>query len=315
MRPWRPAAACALGVAALLHTPVAPCAEAPQPIPALLEACAARLEVERDIGVERVFAACPQVEGAFGADGVRPWLPIDWRTHGEELSADSLRALASLLRELGATPARDRPDPRLLAQVLAESVVESGAGDGFWRRLLRWLRTVATASAADAQSRPFTDWLRAGNRAEIFWTVTGYVALLLALVFAAWIVRGELRMLRFGRRAPAAAAAAPLLAALPADAEFDLAGAPLAERPALLLRRLTATLAVQPGLLRTDAWTVDELLASRPFADRERSAQLELLARVAEAVRYAPRVPDEATLRAATLAGESLCGLRVGPAP
>jgi hypothetical protein len=300
-------AACALAAGGAWSALAAPAPGADRSVPALLDACAARLDAERDIGVARVLAACPEVERAFADGAVRPWLPTDWRRHGEDLSAGSLRELASLLRETRAAPAGAPPDPALLAQVLAGNAASADDDVGAWRRFLRWLRAAAGLGSAGPQDGRFADWLRSGGRAETFWTLAGYVAFALALAFSAWIVRGELRALGFGRRGggplePSSPGAVP-----PAAPGVDHAAAPLAERPGLLLRRLAAALAARQGLLRSEAWTVDELLAARPFADDERARQLTMLARVAESARYAAEAPDTATLREATLAGETLC--------
>ncbi len=294
-------------------------AAAPRPAaepasPALLEACAARLDGERDIGLARVLAVCPEIERAFADRRVQAWLPGGWRSHGEDFSAGSLRELATLLREAEVAPAGRAPDPALLARILAEHSERAGDDTGPWRRFLRWLRSIASRARADTADAPLDDWLQSGSRAESFWTVSGYVAFVVALAFVALIALGELRARgRVGRRAgahggPTAAAAAPAATAA------DLASVPLAERPGLLLRRIVAALVARPELARGEACTVGELLAARPFADAERAAQLVLLARVAEAVRFSPELPDAATLRAATVAGESLCrGLESAP--
>lgn len=274
---------------------------------AVLEACAARLDVERDIGVARVFDACPEVASAFESELVRPWLPLEWRTHGEDLSAGSLRELASLLREAQAAPAGGTaPDRALLAAVIAENSHWSRAGPGLWQRMLAWLRATAGRTPSEPQGVAFVDWLRSVEGAQRFWTLTGYAAFALTLLFALWVIGGELRALRKALRRTASAATAFSATFGRAAAPVDANDVPLVERPSLLLARVVAALAERAGLLRSEAQTVDELLAAHPFADVERAARLALLARVAEAVRYAPAPPDAQTLREATRAGESL---------
>lgn len=322
MRRWRRATACALAaalgalvVAGPRGVSAAPGTAAGRSIPALLEACAARLDGERDIGIARVFVVCPEVERAFADPVVRSWLPVGWRSHGEDLSAGSLRELAALLREAEVAPAGRMPDRALLAPILAEYAGRAGDGTGPWGRFLRWLRSIASRSSADAPATQLPDWLGSGSRAERFWTATGYVVFMIALGFVVWIARGELEALgRVWRRAGAQGRPPGGSAALAAPTA-ESAAAPLAERPGLLLRRVVAALVAQPGLVRAEACTVGELLAARPFADDERAAQLALLASVAEAVRFSPQMPDAATLRAATAAGEALCRQLAEPAP
>lgn len=294
----------ALAGAALPAAPVTSVAEAGRSIPARLETCAARLDSERDIGLGRVLAACPEIESSFADAALRPWLPADWREHAEDLSAGSLRELAALLREGRRASASAPPDRALLAEILAENAGQAGDEASLWRRFLRWLRASVGLDAVPPEAPP-SDGPLASGRAAAFWTVLGYVAFAFSMAFALWIVRGELRAFVSSRRRAAAPEPSPDVPAVRAVAALEHA-APLAERPGLLLRRLTALLAGRPGLLRIEAWTVPELLAARPFADGERMAQLAQLARVAEAVRYSPAAPDAARLREATLAGEAL---------
>ena len=63
-----------------------------------MDACRARLDARVDVGIERIQQRCPELLPALENAPWRDLLPHALRERREEISAESLRALAELVR-------------------------------------------------------------------------------------------------------------------------------------------------------------------------------------------------------------------------
>ncbi len=110
----------------------------------VVDACRARLDARSDIGIERIQKRCPELLPALERAPWRDLLPRSLRERREELSAESLRALAELVRESGqAVPpggASTVPATDQLATVLEELGARGQQGATRWERFKRWLK-------------------------------------------------------------------------------------------------------------------------------------------------------------------------------
>ena len=76
----------------------------------VVESCRARLDPRVDIGTERVARRCPELIPALEKAPWRDLLPSTLGQRNEEISADSLRALAELVRH-ASDPGQRRAAP------------------------------------------------------------------------------------------------------------------------------------------------------------------------------------------------------------
>lgn len=282
---------------------------ADDPALAALDACRARLNPRTDVGLERIETRCPDLMRTIEQ---APWyalVPPDLRARRDELSAEGLRALGELVRGANREAAsRDAPDVAELAPLLAELGTPGQQGATRWERFKRWLQ-----AKFERRQEPDDEesWLkRLGRQFETsegvarLITYTGYV-LLGALV--ALVIVTELRAAGvFGGRRREARTATPMMGMRRRLRLEDIAQAPLADRPGLLLRLLGE------ALTRTERLPAPEGLTATAIAHRARLEEpddrrvLQTVATVADAVRYGPRLPPDETLESASQAATSL---------
>src|SRR5919109_130952 len=166
---------------------------ADDPALAALEACRARLDPRTDIGFERIAARCPDLKSALES---APWyalLPGDLEQRRNDISAESLRELAALVRaSQGETTARAAPDVKRLAPVL-EGLGEQGEeGATRWERFKRWMQD-KLQKRAEAENDEDESWLQKLRRqfetsegvAQAI-TVTGYVLMAVLVMLVIW---------------------------------------------------------------------------------------------------------------------------------
>ena len=67
----------------------------------VVEACRARLDPATDLGLERIQKRCPELLPALASAPWRDLLPQTLRERRDEISAESLRVLAELVRKAG----------------------------------------------------------------------------------------------------------------------------------------------------------------------------------------------------------------------
>jgi hypothetical protein len=278
---------------------------AADPALGVVDACRAKLDARTDLGVERVQRRCPELLPALERAAWRELLPKTLRQ--EDISADSLRALSELVRQSQSNaPAAVTLDDAQLARALAALGQQGQDGATRWERLKRWIKARFETRKSDAEPgwlSKLTSRIRTSEGVIEAITYVGYAAVA-ALVF--YVIFAELRAAGiFGglrhsaeRRHPAAEWRRRLMLA-------DVGAAPLAERPGMLLRLLGEALTRAHRLPAADGLTANAIVRRAQIGDEER-AELARVARVADAVRYAPARPDEAALEGTVGVAKSL---------
>jgi hypothetical protein len=277
----------------------------------ILEACRAKLDDRVDVGLARIAKRCPELLPALQKAPWRSLLPLDMQQAGvgdrrDDISAQSLRELAELVRESNAANAsRPAPDVARLAPVLAALGEQGQQGATRWERFKRWLRDKLQRDRKEGEE----SWLEELGQefqtsegvARII-TYSGYALVGLLVLFVVW---SELRAagLFGGRRAAGARTAAGEWRRRLQLA--DVMQAPLAARPGLLLKLLGEALTRAQRLPAAEGLTASALVRQARLEDLER-AQLEQVARTAEAVRYSPATPADEKLEGAVSTARSL---------
>ena len=274
----------------------------------VIEACRARLDPRVDVGIERVQKRCPELLPALAISPWRDLLPHDLRARREEISADSLRAMAELLRQANtAGPTRTAPRQDLLGPVLAELGEQGREGVTRWERFKRWLKQKLENRKDDDEAGWLEKWSRQFRTSEGVaraLTYAGYASLAALVLFVIW---GELRaagllggVRRAARRAnPAAEWRRRLMLA-------DVNAAPLADRPGMLLRLLGEALTRARRLPAAEGLTARAIARRAELDSAEERAELERIAATADDIRYADRRLADATLEGAVAAAKTL---------
>jgi len=288
-----------------------------------IDACAARLDREVDVGYERIAARCPELSQRLAAAGVDRWLPGSWRDPHNDLSAGGLEELRTALeRERAVSTVSRAPRP----EELKAALLEMGAGGheraGMWRRFLNWLRAVVSARGQPQGPGLLARLISRVGLPETLIQITTYVAFGVTLALALLVLGNELRaagIFKSAARQDEDTAAA--IAAEPGELQWqDVERASPSERPrvllTLLIERLTRLEALPParGLTTRE---VTRALRLGHIEDAQRVAQL---AGVAERVRYAKQPVSAADLGQALETGRALLeglGARrpISPAP
>jgi hypothetical protein len=297
----------ALLAAILALGAVAPAATGPATAAAIaaatqLDACAQRLDAARDVGVARIMARCPELARAWQRDGAAFGLPRNWRDVGGEVSADSLRELARLLRATAALPPRETNTATPLRVATLDAVLADWPpfeDAGLIARVLRWIRARVGADPTLVEPKAGGDSRDQSRFGAWMARVLPWVALLATLALLVWVLQRERRAAHAARASHGSApGSSPDVAAT-----SHAAAAPVS--PGDWLAVLAARLAAR-GLLRHPAGaTSREILAAAP-SDARLATQWTLLATVADEARYAPRPPDPGRRSAALAAGLAL---------
>ena len=302
------AAALSLGVGAAAGPAVAD--DALAGVLRTLDACAARLDRELDVGYERIIARCPDLPRSLAASGADVWLPPSWHDARNDLSAGSLKELrTALARERAAAPDGHRPEVGHLQAVLAALGTPGQERRGFWHRIAEWLRAIAAERARPQEPGFFARMVSRIGLPQTLIEIAVYVAVALMIGLAAWIISHELRtagVLRRRTRAAAAHGLAPSAEGAALHAERDLELAALSEQPRLLLTLILERLSRVQGLLRPRSLTTRELTSSVRLPDDSDRRRLERLASVAEQVRYAAQPVSAVQITQALTAGRTL---------
>jgi hypothetical protein len=285
---------------------------AQDPSLAVVEACRDRLDARRDVGLDRIEKRCPELIPAIERAPWRNLVPSDLRSRRDELSAESLRALVELVRAAEREVAsREAPRLERLAPVLAELGEQGQQGASRWERFKRWLKSKyerrKPAENEDSWRNRLRRQFQTSEGVAQAITYVGY-ALMTALVLL--VIWSELRaagLLRRRRReAPRGfARGGPWR---PRLTLADVAGAPLRDRPGLLLKLLGEALTRADRLPAADGLTASELARRARLEDGDDREALVSLSRIAEVARYAPEPPSPETLEDAERSGRGLLG-------
>jgi hypothetical protein len=278
-----------------------------------LDACRARLDPGTDIGFERIERRCPELLGELQRAPWYPLLPPDLQQRRNEVSAESLRQLAELVRAsqgAGTPPQRQAPDVARLGPVLDALGEKGQEGASRWERVKRWFQEKLERRQA-VQDDDEDSWLdelgrkfrtSEGVAQAITWAGYGLVTLLvLMVVYSELRAAGLLGGTRREARTPDPRSGWRRRLQL-----ADVSAAPLADRPGLLLRMLGEALSRARRLPAPDGLTASAI-ARRARLDEEADRQeLQAIAVTADAVRYGASPPPVDSIEGAANSARSL---------
>ena len=275
-----------------------------------VDACRARLDARVDVGIERVRRRCPELIPALEKAPWRELLPHTLEQRREEISAASLDALAELVRHAGDSQARRAaPSAASLAPVLAELGEKGQQGVTRWERFKRWLKEKFEDRKDQDEAGWLEKWSRQFKTSEGVAKAITYLGYCLVVALALFVILSELRaagLLGGVRRA--AARATPAAAWRRRLMLADVAAAPLADQPGMLLGLLGEAL-TRARRLPAAAGLTAGAIARRALLDT--ASDREELARVAataDEVRYAGRLPPDAALAGTVSVAKALLG-------
>ena len=269
----------------------------------VVEACRARLDARSDVGIERIQKRCPELLPALAAAPWRELVPRTLRERREEISAQSLGALIDLVRGAAeAAPSGETSARKISTQPLAAVLDELGArgqqGATRWERFKRWLQELREGKEkTEDEESTLEKWSRQLSTSEGIARVITWIGYGLLGALVLFVVVAELRAAGlFGARRRAAERRRP-------EAEWrrrlmlaDVAAAPLAERPGMLLKLLGEALTRAHRLPAADGLTAGAI-ARRAQLDAETDREeLAGVAQTSERIRYAGQVPPEPAL-------------------
>lgn len=268
----------------------------------VVEACRARLDARSDIGIERIQKRCPELLPALERAPWRDLVPRTLRERREEISARSLGALIELVRGTAvAVPPGETAAREISTQPLAAVLEELGArgqqGATRWERFKRWLKELRDGKETKDEEGALEKWSRQISTSEgvarvITWVGYGLLGALVLLVIVAELRAAGL----FGARRRAAERRRPETEWRRRLMLADVAAAPLAERPGLLLKLLGEALTRAHRLPAADGLTAGAI-ARRAQLDAESDREdLAGVAATSERIRYAGQVPPESAL-------------------
>jgi hypothetical protein len=271
-------------------------------------ACRARLTPATDVGIERIQKRCPELMTALASAPWRDLLPGTLRERREAITAGSLRALEELVRQSGndarqrAAPNREKLDP-----VLAELGTKGQEGVTRWERFKRWLKEKLDKRTDDDEASALEKWSRQFQTSEgIAQTITylGYVMVGALVLFVIWSELRAAGLVGGTRRArarsdPAAQWRRRLMLA-------DVAAAPLADRPGMLLRLLGEALTRAERLPAAEGLTAAAIVRRASLDSENERAELGQVADTADTVRYGNRKLSDDKLEGAVTAAKAL---------
>ena len=274
----------------------------------IVEACSEKLDARTDVGIERIQKRCPELMPALASAQWRELLPPTLRERRDEISAESLRALVTLVKQSqdGASrreaPTRDRLDP-----VLADLGDTGNKGVTRWERFKRWLKDKLDNREEDDETGWIEDLARQLKTSEgvaQFITWTGYVMVGVLVGFVIWAELRAAGLLGGARRAssrgnPAAEWRRRLQL-------VDVAKAPLAERPGMLLRLLGEALTRSQRLPAAEGLTAAAIADRARLESAEEREDLRRVGATADAVRYAPSAPPDEAIEGTVDAAKAL---------
>ena len=274
----------------------------------IVEACRARLDARVDVGIERIQKRCPELLPALAGAPWRDLLPLTLRERREEISAESLQALAELVRQSrdGASrreaPTRDRLEP-----VLADLGDKGEEGVSRWERFKRWLKDKLENRQEDDESSWIEKMARQFKTSEgvaQFITYAGYVMVGVLVGFVIW---SELRAAGlFGGVRRGLARARPVAEWRRRIVLADVAKAPLAERPGMLLRLLGEALTRAQRLPAADGLTASAIAARARLDSNGEREELRHVGATADAVRYAAASPTDEAIEGSVATAKAL---------
>jgi hypothetical protein len=276
----------------------------------LLDACAARLDRDVDVGFDRIAARCPELPGALARSGFDRWLPDGWRDARNDLSAGGLEELRLLLeREIAPRQAGRTPDVGRLHEILTEIGPSAAARGGLLDRIRNWLRKIGTQNAEPEGPGWFSRTVSRIGLPQTLVRLVTYASLAVLIVLAALILANEVRasgVLRRRARVGREAAGGLREAMRRPLSMQDIERAAPAARPGLLLELILERLGRLRAIDSARSRTVRELNALVSAARHEDRRLLFELASTAERVRYGGAAASAVDVTGALDAGRTL---------
>jgi hypothetical protein len=276
----------------------------------VVESCRARLDPRVDIGTERVARRCPELIPALEKAPWRDLLPSTLGQRNEEISADSLRALAELVRH-ASDPGQRRaaPDQKTLAPVLAGLGEQGQQGATRWERFKRWLKEKFENRKNDDEPGWLEQWSRQFRTSEGVAQAITYVGYALVMALVVFVIWAELRaagLLGGARReqrrsSPTAEWRRRLMLT-------DVFAAPPSERPGMMLRLLGEALTRAHRLPAADGLSAGAIARRAQLDSEAERAELARVASTADQVRYAPQQPGDEDIEGAVSTARELLG-------
>jgi hypothetical protein len=273
----------------------------------VVESCRARLDPSSDVGIERIQKRCPELLPALASAPWRGLLPQTMRERRDEITAESLRALAELVRQSGGSATlRDAPSREKLEPVLAGLGEKGQQGVTRWDRFKRWLKEKLEKRKEDEASA-LEKWGRQFQTSEGIAQAITYLGYAMVGVLVLLVIWSELRAAGlFGgaRRARGRSdAAAQWRRRLMLS---DVASAPLADRPGMLLRLLGEALTRADRLPASEGLTAAAIARRASLDSEHERADLEQVATTADKVRYGDSTPPDENLEGTVAAARTL---------
>ena len=274
----------------------------------VVEACRARLDPATDVGIERIQKRCPELLPALATAPWRDLLPKALRERRDDISAESLRALEVLVRKAGSgATLRDAPNREKLEPVLAELGAKGQEGATRWERFKRWLKEKLENRKDDDEASALEKWSRQFQTSEgIAQAITyaGYVMVGVLMLFVIWSELRAVGLLGGVRRArgtegPAAQWRRRLMLT-------DIAVAPLADRPGMLLRLLGEALTRAERLPAAEGLTAAAIVRRASLDSEQERAALAQVATTADNVRYGSNPPPDEQLEGTVTSAKAL---------
>ncbi|MGH8262610.1 MAG: DUF4129 domain-containing protein [Steroidobacteraceae bacterium] len=257
---------------------------------------------------------CPDLVAAVAASEFGRLLPDDWDDVISTGRLNELRAtLAASAPPAKATTLAADSLHDILAKMEAE---QQHTPPTLWQRFKNWLKSLFERQKHKGESESWINWLaRHVHLSVTAGKIINYALLLLLLGAAIAIVVVELRaagILTSAGRETARRRAAAAIAGRARLTLADVAAAPLAERPTLLVLLLIERCVATGRLRERSSLTHRELQRAARFeAPADRDA-FSAVIHSAEAVRFAGQAPDEQALERAVREGQALLA-RLGP--
>ncbi len=269
--------------------------------------CRARLD-PADIGMERIQKRCPELLPALATAPWRELLPRTLRERRDDITAGSLRALEELVRQSGGgTALREAPSREKLAPVLAELGEKGQQGTTRWERFKRWLKEKLERRSDDDEASALERWSRQFQTSEGIAQAITYAGYVMVGVLVLFVIGSELRaagLIGGTRRSQSQGRAAAqwrrrLMLA-------DVAAAPLADRPGMLLRLLGEALTRAERLPAAEGLTAATIVRRASLDSPDDREALAQVAVTADTVRYSDGKPSDEKLEGAVAAAKTL---------
>lgn len=286
-----------------------------------IDTCISRLDPQTDIGFERVVSRCPELPRRLADSGWAAWMPRDWQSPGNDLSAASLRELrTSVTRELATRSVIPQLSVDTLRPILAELGEQDRKRESPWHRFQAWLRDLL-----DQRDNESSDGWVAGSLSRLAQSdglarVISWICLALVVVMAVSVVLNELRMAGVFRRVRPVRRGRGGRDVHKTESRVlqwsDVQGAPIEDRPRLLLELIVSRLVAEGKLPPADGLTVRELVRGAALGNSPDGELLREVALAAERIRYSGERASDDSIQQIMERGRLLLGnLEAGALP